>query len=78
MSFYSHAQIPRYKGQGKKKTSGRKAGAKVTRGRPRRAAGRADPALAPPRTLSFCWPGVKFCLEMSLSFICDQNMLKSW
>lgn len=31
MSFYSHAQIPRYTGQGKKKTSGRKSGAKVTR-----------------------------------------------
>lgn len=30
MSFYSHAQIPRYKGQGKKKTSGQKSGAKVT------------------------------------------------
>ena len=30
MSFYSHAQIPRYKGQGKKKTSGQKAGDKVT------------------------------------------------
>lgn len=33
MSFYSHAQIPRYKGQGKKKTSGQKSGAKVTRER---------------------------------------------
>lgn len=30
MSFYSHAQIPRYKGQGKK-TSGQKSGDKVTR-----------------------------------------------
>lgn len=31
MSFYSHAQIPRYKGQGKKKTSGQKSGGdKVT------------------------------------------------
>lgn len=30
MSFYSHAQIPRYKGQGKKKTSGQKSGDKVT------------------------------------------------
>lgn len=30
MSFYSHAQIPRYQGQGKKKTSGQESGAKVT------------------------------------------------
>lgn len=30
MSFYSHAQIPRYKGQGKKKRSGQKSGDKVT------------------------------------------------
>lgn len=30
MSFYSHAQIPRYKGQGKKKTSEQKSGDKVT------------------------------------------------
>lgn len=30
MSFYSHAQIPRYKGQGKKKTIGQKPGDKVT------------------------------------------------
>lgn len=61
MSFYSHAQIPRYKGQGKKKTSGQKSGAKVTcmraEGRAARGADRGGPRpWGRPRALSSrCW-----------------------
>lgn len=70
MSFYSHAQIPRYTGQGKKKTSGQKSGAKVTRvraegaapvpGRPGSASaacggpGRRGPGLSGPGVSSLC------------------------
>lgn len=64
MSFYSHAQIPRYRGQGKKKTSGQKPGAKVTaRGRGERAACGAPAALAG----ALC--------EMLLPFVSYQTVL---
>lgn len=56
MSFYSHAQIPRYKGQGKKKTSGQKSGDKVTcmRAEEKAACAEAEAAL---RLMGPCWPG---------------------
>lgn len=79
MSFYSHAQIPRYKGQGKKKPSRRKSGAKVTRGGrggERPGPGRPPASCGPPRALSSHWPRVTFSFEMSLSFICDQEHAK--
>lgn len=73
MSFYSHAQIPRYKGQGKKKTSGQKSGAKVTCMRAEgRAACGADPAVGPPPGLEFPFLGLSV-LSRSLSFTCGRT-----
>lgn len=67
MSFYSHAQIPRYTGQGKKKTSGQKSGAKVTRVR----AGRA--LLAPPAVGLVPWAWGQFAFQTALC-LSSQNM----
>lgn len=80
MSFYSHAQIPRYKGQGKKKTSGQKSGAKVTcmRAEGKRSLGHSrPPALrASQWVLNRCWPRVRCSVPVSLSSGCNQNMIK--
>lgn len=75
MSFYSHAQIPRYTGQGKKKTSGQKSGAKVTRVRAEGAApepGRPGSASAASGGPGLRGPGVSsLCRRHSVS---SQNM----
>lgn len=64
MSFYSHAQIPRYKGQGKKKTSGQKSGDKVTCMRAKEKS-----SLCQCRPFNYgapAGPGFRFPFEMSL------------